>query len=387
MNVDIMESRRRELKEKLSHVLELINFFDDVDSKVDLLNTARLELHKISPFKDNPVDLVQWVKNDLVVANKYNPNVVAPPEMKLLTHSIASDGYTQPIVSFPKEEEFEVVDGFHRNRVGKEVEEVRKKIHGYLPIVAINKEREDKNDRVASTIRHNRARGKHQVDSMSEIILELKARNWRNERIARELGMEEDEILRLCQITGLADVFSDEEFSKSWDIENAVVDDFVPLTEFTDFDESEQVKTINTDDESRIFHTWDKWECQKAGFYNNTFPGKTKEECEKEYAEFLSDSELFSEALGGVISEWKNSCEHYLTNQPMNRIAWLGQAAMCYATGIPAAFRGGFNLLTDEQQEKANNVALEYLNKWLIANGREEVTLDQADTKRQATIY
>jgi hypothetical protein len=372
----------------IKDIVKKIESIEDLEEKMLFINELREEIHKVCPFKDNPVDFVKWVKNETVVANKYNPNVVAPPEMKLLTHSIASDGYTQPIVTFPKEGEFEVVDGFHRNRVGKEVKEVREKVLGYLPVVAIKKERQEKNDRIASTIRHNRARGKHQVDSMSEIILELKARNWKNARIAKELGMEEDEILRLCQITGLADLFSDEDFSRSWDIENAELpEDFEPLDERTTFDESEQVRTVNTDDPTRIFHPHEKWECLKAGFYANTFPGKTKDECETEYAEFLSDIDLFKEAMQGVITEWKYSCEHYLTNQAMNRIAWMGQSAMCYATGIPAVFRGGFNLLTEEQQKEADEAALEYLNKWLELNNREPVTMEQANPGRQATIY
>lgn len=383
-----MSEHIRRMGGTIDYIIRTIESIESIDEKAELLNHVRGKLHGVSPFKDNPVDLIQWVKNDKVIANKYNPNVVAPPEMKLLTHSIASDGFTQPIVTFPKDLEFEVIDGFHRNRVGKENAEVREKVLGYLPVVAIKKEREDKNDRIASTIRHNRARGKHQVDSMSEIILELKARNWKNERIARELGMEPDEILRLCQITGLADVFSDEEFSRSWDIENAEMpDDFTPIDEFTDFDESEQVRTVNTDDKDRIFHTWDKWECHKAGFYENSFQGQTKEQCEQEYAEFLADDNLFRESLQCIITEWKYSCEHYLTNAPMNRIAWMGQAAMCYATGIPAAFRGGFNLLSQEQQNKADNTALEYINKWLEANGRDQVEMEQANPGRQATIY
>jgi ParB-like chromosome segregation protein Spo0J len=372
------------------HLDSLINAISDLslDRRVEFLNMAKIALHEVSPFKNEPVDCVIWEKQENVVANEYNPNKVAPPEMKLLAHSIHEDGYTQPIVTWPNDKgQTEVIDGFHRNRVGKEDDRVREKIHGYLPVVKINTARHDKNDRIASTIRHNRARGKHTVDSMSDIILELKARNWKNARIARELGMDEDEILRLCQITGLADMFSDEEFSRSWDIENAEQPDFVQLDEFTDFDESEQVRTINTDDEDRIFHKWEDWECQKAGFYKNTFPGKTKQECEQEYANFLSNIPRFKSAMEGVISEWKHSCEHYLTNQAMNRIAWMGQSAMCYATGIPSAFCGGFNLLSESQQNDADEAALEYLNKWLVANNREPVTMEQANPGRQATIY
>jgi ParB-like chromosome segregation protein Spo0J len=374
------------IKEKLDSLIDsILNL--ELDEKVEHLNKIRKELHSISPFKDNPVDLVQWVKNDEVKGNEYNPNVVAPPEMELLRISIDSDGYTQPIVTWINDNQIEVIDGFHRHRVGKENEEIREKIHGYLPIVGIRESQEDKNNRIASTIRHNRARGKHTVDSMSDIILELKARNWTNKRIAKNLGMDEDEILRLCQITGLADVFSDEEFSRSWDIENAEQPDFVKLDEFTDFDESEQSRTVNTSDETRVFHKWEDWECQKAGFYKNTYPGKTKQECEQEYAEFLTDIPRFEIAMDRVINEWVNSSEHYLTNQAMNRIAWMGQASMCYDTGIPSAFCGGFNLLSEEQQKIADESALKYINKWLEKNNREPVTMEQANPGRQSTIY
>lgn len=187
------------------------------DEKVKALNRARSELHKISPFKSEPVDCVLWVPADQVEANDYNPNTVAPPEMRLLELSIGEDGYTQPIVAWGKNDYYEVVDGFHRNRVGKECKEIRNRIHGYLPITLINHDREDKGDRIAATIRHNRARGKHQVAAMSDIVLELSRRNWSDAKIGRELGMEPDEVLRLKQITGLAELFSDAEFSKAWE--------------------------------------------------------------------------------------------------------------------------------------------------------------------------
>lgn len=188
----------------------------DIESKVNVLNELREMLHNIGPFSTEPVDFVRWVANPLVHANDYNPNSVAPPEMKLLEHSIMSDGYTQPIVSWPKDGEFEVVDGFHRHRVGKESDVVRNRVHGYLPIVKINTGRQDKNDRMAATIRHNRARGEHRVDSMADIVIELKRRFWSDEKIAKELGMEADEVLRLTQVTGLAALFADREFSEAW---------------------------------------------------------------------------------------------------------------------------------------------------------------------------
>lgn len=370
--------------------------FDELRSlpladRVETINQIKLLLHSYSPFDSEPVDCVLWVPAESVTANDYNPNSVAPPEMKLLERSIDADGYTQPIVAWPRDGVYEVVDGFHRNRVGKESAVVRKRVHGYLPISIIRDDREDKGDRMASTIRHNRARGKHRVESMSDIVIELKRRNWTNERISRDLGMDEDEILRLCQITGLAEMFSDQQFSASWDVEGEITEeDFKELTDDVSQygEEVKDFRTVNTSDESRVFHTWDKWECYKAGFYEPTLNGLTKEECERMYESFLTSEEAFSTALEHVITEWKHSCEHYLTNAAMNRIAWLGQAAACYAMGIPSSFRGGFNLLNREQQDKANAIALKYLNKWLVSNGRAAVSMGEAYSgDRQSDIY
>lgn len=359
----------------------------DLEQRVKLLNECRSILHSVSPFKNEPVDFVRWVKNTDVYANDYNPNKVAPPEMELLKLSIEADGYTQPIVSFSTEKGSEVIDGFHRHRVGKEYKPIKDRIKGYLPVVSINDDRTDKKDRIASTIRHNRARGKHGIDAMSEIVIELKNRNWKNERIARELGMDEEEILRLCQITGLQEIFKDDDFSKSWESSDSI-HDYIPIDDYLSEYEMEEVRTVNTDDPDRIFHTFEKWECHKAGFYANNKDGMTADQCEKEYAIFLSDIPRFEEALQGVINEWTHSCEHYLTNKAMNRIAWLGQAAMCYATGIPSKFCAGFNLLTTEQQDKANLSALNALNFWMVKYGRPELSMEEAlSIGRQVNIY
>ena len=188
------------------------------DELIQEINLIRSRIHECSPFKQEPVDLVLWVKAGSVRANDYNPNNVAPPEMELLRLSIAEDGYTQPIVTFDCQDSREVIDGFHRHRVGKECAEIQSRILGYLPVVTINESREDKGDRIASTIRHNRARGKHKVDSMSDIVVELRRRNWNDEKIAKHLGMDPDEVLRLTQISGLSELFADQEFSKSWEI-------------------------------------------------------------------------------------------------------------------------------------------------------------------------
>lgn len=185
--------------------------------RIEAINALKVALHERSPFWNEPVDCVLWIRNEAVTANDYNPNSVAPPEMKLLQHSISEDGYTQPIVAWKQEGGFEVVDGFHRHRVGRECANVRRRTGGYLPLAVINTEREGRNDRIASTIRHNRARGKHKVEAMSDIVIELKRRNWSDDKIGRELGMDSDEVLRLCQITGLVEVFKDEQFSQAWE--------------------------------------------------------------------------------------------------------------------------------------------------------------------------
>lgn len=200
------------LQPLLNEIAEL-----DANEKVEALNLVRRELHKISPFASEPVDCIQWVPADEIFANDYNPNSVAPPEMKLLQLSILEDGYTQPIVTYGQNNHYEVVDGFHRNRVGKECTDIKERIKGYLPVTIINDERQDKADRMASTIRHNRARGKHSVDGMSAIVQDLSRRNWSEGKIAKELGMEPDEVLRLKQITGLAEMFADREFSEAWE--------------------------------------------------------------------------------------------------------------------------------------------------------------------------
>jgi ParB-like chromosome segregation protein Spo0J len=210
---------------ELKAIIEQIKTLS-TDEKIVAINEIKQELHKISPFSYEPVDCVLWVKNTQIVANDYNPNAVAPPEMELLRHSIAKDGYTQPIVTWKTEQAHEVIDGFHRNRVGKECEDVAARVLGYLPVVVVNDEITDRGDRISSTIRHNRARGKHKIEAMSDIVVELKRRNWSDAKIAKELGMDQDEVLRLCQITGLAEMFKDKDFSMAWEADILTDDDF-----------------------------------------------------------------------------------------------------------------------------------------------------------------
>jgi ParB-like chromosome segregation protein Spo0J len=206
------------MNEHLAALVRELNKME-MPEKISSINEIKAALKEISPFNENPVECVRWVPADQVIANDYNPNSVAPPEMELLHTSIQEDGYTQPIVVWWHDGIYEVVDGFHRNRVGKEYADIRERIHGYLPVVVINNDREDKGDRIASTIRHNRARGKHKVEAMSEIVIELKRRNWSDKKIGKELGMDPDEVLRLTQITGLAEMFADREFSQAWEVD------------------------------------------------------------------------------------------------------------------------------------------------------------------------
>jgi hypothetical protein len=139
----------------------------------------------------------------------------------------------------------------------------------------------------------------------------------------------------------------------------------------------------------RIYHTWDKWECYPAGFYESSAPhGISANQAIEAYRDFLADIPRFEAALQKIVSEWKNSCEHYLSNENMNRIAWLGQAAMCIDSGIPSQFRAGYNLLSEKQKLEADEMALKYLNKWLVLAGEQEIeSIEKAQSKTQANLY
>lgn len=185
--------------------------------RIDALNRIRQALHEVSPFRSEPVDCVLWVPAEQVQGNDYNPNHVAPPEMRLLEHSIAADGYTQPIVAYDDGDRYVIVDGFHRHRVGKESAKVRKRVQGYLPITVIRSDRASLRDRMAATIRHNRARGVHGVMPMTDIVATLIREGWTDSEIAKELGMDPDEVLRFKQNTGIAELFKNHEYSRAWE--------------------------------------------------------------------------------------------------------------------------------------------------------------------------
>lgn len=193
----------------------LYEAYDKAEDKLTFINEVRLMLHDLSPNGSQPVDYVQWVPLEKVRANEYNPNAVAQIELQLLFVSIDHDGYTQPIVTvYDKDnDEYIIVDGFHRYFILKAKEELQERTHGCLPVVVINK---DINDRMASTIRHNRARGKHTVQGMSSLVFEMLDNGWSDEEICNELGMEPEELLRLKHITGFSKLFADIEYKKAW---------------------------------------------------------------------------------------------------------------------------------------------------------------------------
>ena len=171
---------------------------------------------------NHPINKVTWVSVEEVEPNDYNPNSVARTEMGLLYTSIKHDGYTQPIVTIYDEEKgkFIIVDGFHRYFTCKNNKDIFESTGGKVPIVVIDK---DINDRMASTVRHNRARGKHSVKGMSNMVFEMLENGWSDADICNELGMEADEILRLKHITGFSKLFQDTEYSKAWKSKNQIL--------------------------------------------------------------------------------------------------------------------------------------------------------------------
>jgi len=177
----------------------------------------------MSAFK-SPVYNVLAVPIEKVRANDYNPNAVAPPEMQLLETSIWEDGYTQPVVTYydPVDDVYIVVDGFHRYLTLKNSNRIRERENGLLPVVVIDKEL---GDRMASTIRHNRARGSHNIELMSNIVTELVDMGKGDRWICQHIGMSVDELLRLKQITGVAALFANRDFSDSWDSDGEEFED------------------------------------------------------------------------------------------------------------------------------------------------------------------
>jgi ParB-like chromosome segregation protein Spo0J len=172
-------------------------------------------------YKDHPVNEVQWIPIDEIQANDYNPNSVAKREMHLLYISILRDGYTQPIVTIYDKSinKYVIIDGFHRYLVMKSYQDIFDSTGGLLPIVVL---KIDIKDRMASTVRHNRARGKHSIQGMSNLVFQLLDEGWADETICAELGMEADELVRLKYVTGFAKLFENVEYSRSWETRHQI---------------------------------------------------------------------------------------------------------------------------------------------------------------------
>ena len=187
----------------------------DDHAKIEVLNILANHLADIHPIKGHPITAVQWVPADKVVRNDYNPNKVSPPEMDLLHTSIREDGYTQPIVVVRDEENdrFVVVDGFHRMTVGKTREDISESCQGRLPVVVLDKTLAE---RMAATVRHNRARGKHSVAGMSKIVFKMLDEGVEDHEICNRIGCSPTELSRLKVTTGFAKLFKDAEYSTAW---------------------------------------------------------------------------------------------------------------------------------------------------------------------------
>jgi ParB-like chromosome segregation protein Spo0J len=181
--------------------------------RIDVLNRIHAMLHEISPFREEPVDCVLWVRESSIDPNGYNPNVVYRPEMDLLETSIEEDHYTQPIVTHRKDDRFEIVDGEHRYLAGRNGK-IAKRLNGYLPVTVTNTRTAE--ERMASTIRHNRARGVHKLDSMTNIVLEMIDAGWSDDQISKRLGMDADEILRIKQVSGASKTFARASYNRAW---------------------------------------------------------------------------------------------------------------------------------------------------------------------------
>ncbi len=189
-----------------------------INERVRIYNEISQQLYDWLGLQ-HPALNIQLVKAEQIQGNDYNPNRVAPPEMKLLKLSIKKDGVTMPVVvadQSNKKKPYVVVDGFHRTTVIQNDKDINESLCGYVPVSKLNKSIED---RITSTVRHNMARGTHQVELSAKLVAMLRKHNWTNARIGIELGMDADEVLRLKQVTGLAELFKDKEFSNSWEIE------------------------------------------------------------------------------------------------------------------------------------------------------------------------
>jgi hypothetical protein len=185
----------------------------DVDEKVAIINDLRAFIHEHSPMRSEPCDFIRWVKIEKVSPNDYNPNSTAGKEMNLLYISIKEDGVTMPVVTIGDGKDFTIVDGFHRYFTCRNMDDLKERMSGYLPITVLNKTLEE---RIAATVRHNRARGSHSVQGMSNLVFKMLQEGVDEEEICRKLGLDATELVKLKHITGYSKLYENVEFGKSW---------------------------------------------------------------------------------------------------------------------------------------------------------------------------
>jgi len=191
----------------ISEIKDYLTSLND-DERIDALNAFRQAMHELSPFKEQPVDCVLWIRDEAVAANNYNPNHLAVAETRLLQHSLERDGFTQPLVVSEKEKKrYEIVDGIHRRQLCRSRLILQKALHGYLPVTCLPEN--SRASQLATTVRHNRARGRYHAGATSEIVRELSGHGWTDSKIATELGMSADEVQKMKQLNGLLELFSE----------------------------------------------------------------------------------------------------------------------------------------------------------------------------------
>lgn len=190
--------------------------YQEAENKEKFIEEIKDYIFSISKYKENPIDRIYWIPLEKIEANNYNPNQVAKREMKLLYTSISHDGYTQPVVTIydSEKDKYIIIDGFHRYTTMRLYKDIRIKNNGMLPCVVLEK---NINDRMASTIRHNRARGKHSVDGMANIVFKMLDNGWNDIEIIKELGMEEEELIKIKHVTGFSKLFENIEYSRAWE--------------------------------------------------------------------------------------------------------------------------------------------------------------------------
>jgi len=205
---------KQQIKQKFDEIT-------DTREKILFLEELRAFIHEISPQHSQPVNFVRWIPIEKVHANDYNPNSVAKNEMRLLYVSISHDGYTQPVVTVYDDEkdQYVIVDGFHRYTTMRLNQDIADRNNGLLPVVVIEK---SINDRMASTVRHNRARGKHSVSGMANMVFQMLENGWTDEAICAELGVEPDELIRLKHVTGFSKLFENVEYRRSWETKRQI---------------------------------------------------------------------------------------------------------------------------------------------------------------------